>query len=382
MIDYKSLKHFKEVNGIDDNYGLRISKIIEQLYHDYLYQNFNGDNDALYEELLKECNKINPTLIPYSELTNIIFVNKPVGYYLQDNDSSFPERLKAGMEQYINFAHGIALEKESPQTNEDIFSAGNSSSQELSIDERDQVGILVFYKIIQHIELAIAQKESLFENQIRTINELEQNIYETSQKYNNMVSNFISILGIFAAIMMATFGSIQGFTSLFTNENNYSLTEIFLISSLGLFALLSIIFLLFYSISKLTDRNISNNPYIQQKFTNQYPIYSHTIIISGVIFLLSLTHHIKINQPSYLPELLVNNLWLITIILMLILYGIYTIYNLFSKYNGHIYVNEYTYKLIIYLKNKIGLKFLVALTIIAPFIILLILVFVLFLLNI
>lgn len=157
---------------------------------------------------------------------------------------------------------------------------------------------LFFYKIIQHIELAIAQKESLFEQQTFTINELQRNISETSQKYNNMISNFIYILGIFAAIMMATFGSIQGFTSLFTNENHYSLTEIFLISSLGLFALLSIIFLLFYSISKLTDRDLADFPYYREKFTIRYPIYSHSIIISGLVFLFSLTHHVVINKPN------------------------------------------------------------------------------------
>lgn len=296
MSDYKSLKHFKEENKIDDSNGVQIAKIVEQLYESYLYRNFEDDNSGLYEELLKECNKINPTLIPYSQLTNIIFVNKPMGYSF-DNDSSFPEALQAGVERYINYAHSIITDHELPQTNEDIFS-DDDSTQELSIDRRDELGILVFYKIIQHIELAIAQKESLFEQQTFTINELQRNISETSQKYKNMISNFIYILGIFAAIMMATFGSIQGFTSLFTNENHYSLTEIFLISSLGLFALLSIIFLLFYSISKLTDRDLADFPYYREKFTIRYPIYSHSIIISGLVFLFSLTHHVVINKPN------------------------------------------------------------------------------------
>lgn len=142
MSDYKSLKHFKEENKIDDSNGVQIAKIVEQLYESYLYRNFEDDNSGLYEELLKECNKINPTLIPYSQLTNIIFVNKPMGYSF-DNDSSFPEALQAGVERYINYAHSIITDHELPQTNEDIFS-DDDSTQELSIDRRDELGILVF----------------------------------------------------------------------------------------------------------------------------------------------------------------------------------------------------------------------------------------------
>jgi len=359
MLKFKSLDHFKEKNKINDSNGIRIATIIESLYNNYLNIDTENNEYDLCEKLLSECNKINPSLIPYSQLTNIIFVNKPM-YQYEENDSSFPESLQAKMEHYIYSAYGTSVIS-NPETNNEVFSDELNLYQEISIHEDKVDGILVFYKIIQHIELAISQKESLFEQQIHTINELEYRISETSQKYNNMVSNFISILGIFAAIMMATFGSIQGFTSLFTNESEYSLTEIFLISSLGLFGLLSIIFLLFYSIAKLTGREIADQPYYMTKFTNRYPIYSHAIIISGILFTFSLTHHIKINKPSYLPEFLINNLWLITITLIILIYGLYYIYNLINRFNGKLHIDKYTANFIIFLKNKVGVGTLVVL---------------------
>src|SRR5699024_4154438 len=101
--------------------------------------------------------------------------------------------------------------------------------------------------------------------------------------------NFISILGIFAAIMMATFGAIQGFTAIFSNENNYSLTTIILISCFGLFALISILYILLYSISRLIDKELGHEVWSNNIFL-KYPIYSHTIVAVYVIALFALTH--------------------------------------------------------------------------------------------
>ena len=56
--------------------------------------------------------------------------------------------------------------------------------------------IIVCYKIIEHIKLAISQKEGLYIKQ-KEITKLTKSIESTRESYNNMVSNYISILGIF-----------------------------------------------------------------------------------------------------------------------------------------------------------------------------------------
>src|SRR5699024_4758891 len=85
-----SLSDFKDAHKISDHTGNNISKIFGELYDDFLH--FNSPfSDAFFENsdeknkgkeiekndqlrnLLEECIKTNPTLIPYSELTNIIF---------------------------------------------------------------------------------------------------------------------------------------------------------------------------------------------------------------------------------------------------------------------------------------------------------------------
>src|SRR5699024_9177853 len=128
----------------------------------------------------------------------------------------------------------------------------------------------------QHAELAISQKQNLYQSLRDEMDALDNNVDEATKKYDNMMSNFISILGIFAAIMMATFGAIQGFSAIFSNENNYNLTTIIIISCFGLFGLISILFILLHSIAKLIDKELVNHYYGRTIFS-RYPIYSHTL---------------------------------------------------------------------------------------------------------
>src|SRR5699024_2769454 len=160
----------------------------------------------------------------------------------------------------------------------------------LNINEDYQNALLVIYKIIQHAELAISQKESLYQSLKEDIHSLNNDVYQAAEKYNNMMSNFISILGIFAAIMMATFGAIQGFTAIYSNENNYSLTTIIIISCFGLFGLVSILFILLHSIAKLMDKDLSLYTHPNTIFT-KYPVYSHTLLFIFSITVATLVHY-------------------------------------------------------------------------------------------
>lgn len=120
-------------------------------------------------------------------------------------------------------------------------------------------------KIIQHLELATIQKTALFTTQEKKIRNLDKNLIDISSKTKDiqeqndkMLVNYISILGIFAAILMGAFGSIQAFIGLFSNAHQLSLGRLLIVSSLGGSSVVLILFLLFNGISKLTKKPISS----------------------------------------------------------------------------------------------------------------------------
>src|SRR5699024_10830261 len=160
-----------------------------------------------------------------------------------DLEFPFTEKVNSEFEKKISVKFNNKDPKDNKPLNDDeLFEISNNEmslkSNKLIIDNENKNAILVVYKIIQDTELAISQKQSLYEDLKDEIYTLDSIVHNATQQYDNMMSNFISILGIFAAIMMATFGAIQGFTAIFSNENNYSLTTIILISCFGLFALI------------------------------------------------------------------------------------------------------------------------------------------------
>lgn len=133
-----------------------------------------------------------------------------------------------------------------------------------------------FLKIKEHVGLSIAQKNHIndrlntrLNETINSLDEANRQIEDLSSKVNEVeeeakkksdqiVMNFITILGIFAAVMMGAFGAFQGFTSMLSSAKSVPIGNILLISSVGAIILSLILFLLMYSISKLTSIKFSN----------------------------------------------------------------------------------------------------------------------------
>lgn len=372
MPNYTSLEEFKERHKILDRDNAEISSVFLELYSSFLYNDPDEEvfTYELIDELFKKCMNISVNLIPYSGITNIVFSHSN----LYSSENTFTEKFKSEFEKYITKKFSIDENRNSEEriSTRDFFTI-RLEPKKLKITEEDSQGVLVIYKIIQHTELAIAQKESLYETQredvgtIRyDIDTLNEKITGATKNYDNMISNFISILGIFAAIMMSSFGAIQGFTSIYMNENNYSLTEIFTISSFGLFALLTIVYLLIISISKLMDKNIEEREpyhYGRQSFFKKHPIYSFSMIITFLLFILSLTHKFKYNSPAYFSNHLIKYLWGYTSLFLLALLMLYIIHSLISDWNGYWEVRLYLNNKIRRVKNKIGVPKVVLLTI-------------------
>lgn len=355
MNKFNSLNEFKESHKISDNKGRDISFIFREIFEEYSYQNFENHkkNIKLIDRLIEEAKEVNTNLIPYSEITNIIFSH----YDYNGNESSFTEQWKSEFEKHIvkRFSDKDTQTTDNTPTTEDLFSKPSSSEMtSLNIDDNYQNALLVIYKLIQHAELAISQKQNLYQSLKDDVDNLTGNVYSASEKYNNMMSNFISILGIFAAIMMATFGAIQGFTAIFSNENNYSLTAIIIISCFGLFGLVSILFILLYSIARLMDKDLAVYSHPNTIFT-KYPVYSHTLFFIFSISIATLTHYFKLNPPPYMPHFLTKNLWSLSILIGLFLIISYFLHYLISQSGGYYYLNNHVNHYIMKLKNRTGL---------------------------
>ncbi|HHQ4319202.1 hypothetical protein QTH27_03945 [Clostridium perfringens] len=130
-------------------------------------------------------------------------------------------------------------------------------------------------KLQDHIELEEARLNSTLEREQaiskRMINELnegimaaKQNLEEkTSQLEARMNSSFISILGIFAAVLLAFFGGLSLLNTVFSFlGQNISTYKIIFVSCLTGIIIFNIIFILLYVIAKISDRDIGSKcPY-------------------------------------------------------------------------------------------------------------------------
>ncbi|WP_338749814.1 hypothetical protein [Bacillus sp. FJAT-52991] len=215
-------------------------------------------------------------IIPYDKITECVFENTP-----EEILFSFTADLRKRGEQYFNEGNCI-----------------NTAN----LDDAKKK----FYKILRHIDLAIVQKTNFTTLKIKEMDELKKDYLQLNESYSRLkeeaeaqykglLTQFISILGIFAAILMGAFGSIQGFTSLFNNAHKLSIGEILIISSIGCSGVILILFFLLNGIAKMTGLSLSSNTN-SNKIREKHPtlVITHFILILllliGSALILSNTH--------------------------------------------------------------------------------------------
>lgn len=226
------------------NLEIQINSNITNSEGDVTQNRVDKKLEQIFEEFMTELKNTSfkHEIIPYDKITECVFENVP-----EEALYSFTSDLRSRGVQYFTEQHGKM---------NDI----NSDNEKM---ERK------FYKIIRHIDLALVQKTNFTSIKLREVDELKEE-YEKLQRdykalkkdaetqYKGLLTQFIAILGIFAAIMMGAFGSMEGFISLFNNAENISIGKIMMISSIGASGVTLILFLLLYSISKLTKFNFSS----------------------------------------------------------------------------------------------------------------------------
>ncbi|GKV55959.1 hypothetical protein NCCP2222_19060 [Sporosarcina sp. NCCP-2222] len=213
-------------------------------------------------------------IIPYDKITESVFE------HTQPEDlDEFTEDLYIRGAEYFAKKVGTTKEKTAQE------------SPELT-DEAKHDLEKMYFKILRHINLALIQKYTLMRIQMKEIDVLRREQRQLIERYEklkseadtqsrSMLTQFITILGIFAAILMGAFGAIQGFANIFDNAYALPLSTILIISSIGASSVLLILFFLLNGVSKLTERSLSSSSKKDGNLLEKHPslVISHAILI-------------------------------------------------------------------------------------------------------
>lgn len=223
----------------------------------------------LWEEFFSLINQLDMELLPYGAVSQFVYknANEDIAYFFEYIESKVEIRFS---------------------------------------DTKDNNDYIKIVKLLEHLELANQQKGYLFLQQESDIRKIEKNLEEFYQvsseieniksdfkevksnfekidkQINQITSNLISILGIFAAILIGAFGAIQAFSSLFTNAHSLSIGKLIIISSIGAAAVILILFFLLNGIAKLTDRNLWSTKEESSSNFKKYPLIVWTY--SAIVF--------------------------------------------------------------------------------------------------
>ena len=251
--------------------------------------------------------------LPYSAISTFVFTTNDNGvgefFSLLDTEISTFELDEDTLTKYIRLS--------------EHFELARSQKELLFIEQKEEIEKLSFN--ITYLENAIAQYDTSkqqIEHRIKFLtnlqneitvkhNKVDEDFQKIENKTDQLTVNLISILGIFAAILLGAYGSIQGFTNLFTNASSLSMGKIIMISSIGGSSVLIILFFLLSSVARLTGRNFGNGG---TDFISKHPImmYSHCVLL----FLFALGGTFEIIDNNIKPN--IYWLWLLLPILLLI----------------------------------------------------------------
>lgn len=220
----------------------------------------------------------------------------------QENNVFWQENIH-NLKQYLDKLLNAA---ESVRKGEAVEKEENKETVEKLTQNKDLIEELA-PKMEEHIKLALLQYETFFseiESVKRKANDLtreledkEIKLKKATKKLNNSTANFISILGIYSALIFGVFGGFDVFKEILTNMNGTPISNVLIDGSMLMIGLITLIFILLQSIGIL-----SGKPYLacghenplkcDCSFSKKYPIFTLTLKIFLVILVLGSIIHI------------------------------------------------------------------------------------------
>lgn len=162
-------------------------------------------------------------------------------------------------------------------------------------------------KMKEHIGLALLQYRTFFEKidsvekQADGISVQMDDAKEKLKKSNDLLKdstgNFISILGIYSALIFGVFGGFDAFKSIFSNMKDTPISTVLIESSILMIGLMILTFILLQSIGILSGKSYlacghRNTKECDCSFTKRYPILSLSLNFFGSVLVLGCIIHI------------------------------------------------------------------------------------------
>lgn len=137
----------------------------------------------------------------------------------------------------------------------------------------------------------LSEKYKIISAEAQKINEKQEGINKTINRINNIYSEFISILGIFSAIVLVYFGGTSIIGNVLNAINETPIFKGILICLIAGIIIFNIIFMFLYFLAKILDRSIAaTNQYVEfynifDRFKMRYPIvfYMNLLLVFCIV---------------------------------------------------------------------------------------------------
>lgn len=274
--EFKSLY----LNPNNQEFNKELNDIIK-IFCELEIDELNRQRLEFIDKLIEKSKGLEPSMLSYSSITAMTFNFEDNNGQLSEIGTFLREALNEHFEKNVN--------------------------EEYIHEEEDLANqYKVVKKSIEHLDLAINQKKSLYneqhdelhnikrvivnfnrkmKNADRKINKSYNKLKEIDGIKNKIYTEFVAILGIFASIIFGVFGGFQEIQLIGKNLNTTPIPKLLIFSSLVMLGVTLIIFLCFNAISKLTNKPLRSCNCESDKCNCNFRKRHPTIFYSSSIYL-------------------------------------------------------------------------------------------------
>ncbi len=191
--------------------------------------------------------------IIYSEISNMIY-----NQIEEEEDCEKIASMISNLEILINYSENVMNDE---KTSLDKIYTRDAHKAIIKIWDHCNLAQQQYNNLKQTDEELKKKFEKLIKPKIKNVKRgIDKKVEETNRKSEHMISEFVSILGIFAAVVIVFFGGASIFSGVFKNIKDTKWYDVGNGICITGFVLFNTIFMFLYILAKLIDRNIASTP--------------------------------------------------------------------------------------------------------------------------
>lgn len=262
--DIEQLKNnFVEYQGLSKQGK---EKNYQEMIEKFLTGFFSDKEEFLLAMIWQE--EISNNIKNYPDLTKNIFKI--------DTNKIDEEYYNANIEKVMSRANSLGFISDE---NEKKYRSSLSNHIKLAIIQKDYI-----YSNMHEVQEKLSETQRILDNTEASLQNGQEKIENLEKTKNNIYTEFVTILGIFATIIFAIFGGFQEIQALGSNLKQVDITRILFFLPLLMLGINFIIFLSFNSISKIIGKTIKSCGHEKScdcSFEKKHPtiFYSSKILI-------------------------------------------------------------------------------------------------------